>query len=70
MKVVDISLSVLMFVLVLCPVAQICTLVWKLVAPGDLSWTCILVPTFVFMSAVVVGSIITGIFGVHRKDDV
>lgn len=67
MKVVDISLSVLVFVLVLYPVAQICTLVWKLAAPGDLSWTYALVPTLVLLSTVVVDGIIVGVRSILRK---
>ena len=67
MKVVDISLSVLVFVLVLYPVAQICTLVLKLVAPGDLSWTCTLMPTLVLLSIVAVDGIIAGVYGILRK---
>ena len=67
MKVVDISLSVLVCVLILYPVAQICTLVWKLVAAEDLSWTCTLVPTLVLLSAVAVDGAIAGVSGILRK---
>lgn len=67
MKVVDISLSVLVCVLILYPVAQICTLIWKLVASEDLNWTCTLAPTLVLLSVVAVDGIIAGVSGILRK---
>lgn len=70
MKLVDVSLSVLVLVLVLCPIAQICTLIWKLVIPWDMSWTCALAPTLVFLSTVVISGTIVGVCGILRKDGV